>query len=228
MPSRDERDRVAEASPVPVERASEEDAPEVAGGTEGKFTHELPEGLRSPRLQIEYWTAKGVSDAEAILIVNTLRQQNGGLVEFDEDAEAERLAKRKEQQQHLARVDGGDSIQVQVSAVAAYFVGAVPRGDGCYCQRKPYLSPRDEKVWINGYHFGIPKHTRVFIPTEVIDLLEGAARSRGDFDVVSAAFQARQMDPINLHEGVIPTPGEITDRALSYSQEPRYGTVTGR
>lgn len=217
---------MAEASPVPVERASEEI--EVAGGTEGKLVHELPESLRSPRLQVEYWTAKGVSDAEAILITNTLRQQNGGLVEFDEDAEAERLAKRREQQQQLARVDGGSNIQVQISAVEAYFVGAVARGDGRYCQRKPYMSPRDEKVWINGYHFSIPKHTRVVIPTEVIELLEGAARSRGDFDVVSAAFQARQMDPINLHEGVIPTPGEITDRALNYSQEPRYGTVASR
>src|SRR4051794_6421223 len=127
MPSRDERDRVAQASPLPVERATlDGDAVdiEVAGGTEGKFTHELPEGLRSPRLQPEYWTAKGVSDAEAILIVNTLRQQNGGLVEFDEDAEAERLARRKEQQMRLARVDGGDTIQVQISAVEAYFVGA--------------------------------------------------------------------------------------------------------
>jgi hypothetical protein len=215
MPSRDERDRVAQASPVPVERASED--AEVAGGTAGKFTHELPEGLRSPRLQVEYWTSKGVSDAEAILIVNTLRQQNGGLVEFDEDAEAERLARRKEQQTRLARVDGGDNIQVQISATEAYFVGAVPRGDGRFCERKPYMSPRDEKVWINGYHFSIPRHTRVVVPTEVIDLLESAARSRGDFDVVSAAFQARQMDPINLHENVIPTPGDITATALNYS-----------
>ncbi len=63
------------------------------------------------------------------------------------------------------------------------------------------------------------------IPTEVIDLLDAAAKSRGDFDVVSAAFQARQFDPINMHEGVIPTPAEMAPRTLEYYREPRHGTA---
>jgi hypothetical protein len=213
----------AEYIPSAEEReAAEEDArnPIVAGGTEGKFSHELPEQLRpqvSERLSYESLLAMGLSDAEALLIVNTIRQKNGGMVEYDEDAEAERVAKIREQQQRLSRIDGGNSVQAQLSTMEAYFVGAIPRGDGKMCQRKPYMSPRDEKVWINGYRFEIPKHTRVVIPTEVIDLLEAAARARGDFDVVSAAFQARQSDPINLHEGVIPSPADLSDRALNYS-----------
>lgn len=239
---RDSRDRVAEASAVPVERATDEnpdlrgltpdeqreyEAAQVAGGVEGKQAHELPPQLRpkeNPRLSYENLIMMGLSDAEALLIVNTIRQKNGGLVEFDEDAEAERVAKIRAQQQQIARIDGGNSYQAQLSTMEAYFVGAVPRGDGQMCKRLPYISPREERVWINGYRFEIPRHKRVMLPTEVIDLLAAAAQAREDFDVVSAAFQARQMDPINLHEGVIPSPADISPTALNYS----YGDPFGR
>lgn len=228
MPSRDSRSRIAEASPIPQERmtaeeieAYEEDErnPIVVGGAEGKLAHELPPQSRPPseRLSYDNLLLMGLSDAEALLIVNTLRQKNGGLVEYDEDAEAERVAKLRMQQHQISRIDGGNTVQAQLSTMEAYFTGAIPRGDGQYCKRKRYMSPRDEKVWINGYHFNIPKHTPVHIPTEVIDMLGSTAQARGDFDVVSAAFQARQSDPIDMHTGVIPTPAEMSPRAMNYA-----------
>lgn len=232
---RDSRDRVAEASPIPQERMTVEDLeafeedernPLVAGGVEGKFSHELPPQIRpqtSERLSYKNLITLGLSDAEALLIVNTIRQKNGGMVEYDEDAEAERVAKLREQQMSISRIDGGNTVQAQLSTMEAYFVGSIPRGDGRHCKRKPYMSPRDEKVWINGYRFEIPKHTRVVIPTEVIDLLDQAAKARGDFDVISAAFQARQFEPIDMHAGTIPSPAEMTPRALEYTLGNPFG-----
>jgi hypothetical protein len=48
-------------------------------------------------------------------------------------------------------------------------------------------------------------------------MLASTAQARGDLDIVSAAFQARQMDPIDLHTGVIPTPGDLSPRAVAYA-----------
>jgi hypothetical protein len=214
---RDNRDRVAEAEillgqePATAEEreAAEEDArnPVIAGDAASLHPHELPPQVR-PRPALftyEELIGRGVDDATAIMIVKTLLQKNGGLVEYDEDAERERLHKIRLQQHEIAIIDGGNPVQSQLSLMEQYFAGAIERGSPNdpkhlrgYCRRYPYLSPEDAVVGINGYIFRIPRHKRVNLPEEAIDILEKSAQAKDRFDVLSAAYQAKEREPIYM------------------------------
>lgn len=203
-------------SPTEQARADEEYQAELDAIRNSDMPqHERPPEARTsptgwqppPREQLISW---GLTDAEIIKIMRgAAQQQNNGMVEYDEEVEAERLDKLREQRHRMALADNGASYQTQLSAMETYFTDPMRK-------RYRYMSPRDETVGINGYIFRIPKHQEVRIPIEVITLLEKAAKARGDFDIVSAAFQARAAGPIEMHEGVAnPEPHS------GYYQEPR-------
>jgi hypothetical protein len=159
-----------------------------------------PEGWQPPPKEVMLgW---GLSDAEILKIMRgAAGATNSGLVEYDEDAEAEKLEKLRMQRHQIAIIDNGQGVQSQLSGMERYFTGLDARGDGKKCKRVRYMSPRDEVVGINGYIFRIPKYKEVLIPTEVVEMLRKSGQALGNLDMVSAAFQARSREPIDMHEG---------------------------
>jgi hypothetical protein len=143
----------------------------------------------------------GLSDAEIIALQREgAAAGNGGLREYDETVEAERLHMKRSQAGRIAVIDSGSSVRLSLSESEAYFAGQVPNAGGKYCKRLPYVSPTDETVGINGYIFRIPKYRRVMLPTEVLAILYQAGKARQQYDVLSAIYTARQYRPISATE----------------------------
>lgn len=205
-PQNAEEQELTQAERVASRQAEEEDFrdPQVLGGVAGKASHELPPQLRPQREQVftmDRLLQAGLSDNEIMKIMRET-QGNDGLVEFDQDTEAERIAKLRTQSQRIAVLDGGDKVRTQLSVMERYFAGAAPRGDGEYCKRYPYVSPVNRVVGINGYIFHIPRHKRVMLPAEALDLLEQSALAQEQYDVLSAVYASRQYRPIeSFREG---------------------------
>lgn len=205
-------------------QAQEEDErnPLVAGGTAGKAQHELPPQMRQTRWDpvrgVEMRDGQPIFTTEMLLKAGLREQEilkimhaqagltNGGLVEFDETVELERLQAQRQQVAKIAALDGGDKVRTQHSEMEAYFAGAIPRGSEDdadypqYCKRYPYVSPVEAVVGINGYIFQIPRFKKVMLPTEVLDILEQSGTAKERYEVLSAVYQARMQDPISLHD----------------------------
>lgn len=214
---RDQRERVQESDPV-AENRDAEDSPYAPGeedlattGEAGERNAAYNKAMRDyapPFVQPtdrgnyvftqEDLIRYGMSNGEIIKLQREgAAAGNGGLREYDEEAEERLLNQKREQASRLAVIDGGDAIRSQLSTMEAYFAGAIPNGAGDYCKRYPYVSPTDETVGVNGYIFQIPKYRKVMLPEEVLIILNSAAMARQQYDILSAIYTARQHRPLD-------------------------------
>jgi len=167
----------------------------------------------------------GLSDAEIIALEREgAAAGNGGLREYDEELEGQRIAKKREEQGRIAIIDSRDAVRVSLSESEKYFAGKVPNAAGKYCKRYPYVSPTDETVGINGYIFRIPKYVKVLLPTEVLAILAEAAQARQQYEVLSAIYTARQYRPISPTEAGDP---EGYAQRISQNHKVRHDLIPG-
>lgn len=215
-----EKQKASEVSGISAERVGiptkewEEYTPEeqeailrsqVVDDPDTLMEHQLPPELRvnagKTVFSEEDAIRMGLSDAEIVKLRQSGAMHTSGLLEYDEEAEVERLHRLRMQHQRGQNIDGGDLFAVQIGAMERYFRGLEKNSKtGKFCQRQMYTSPKDEVVGINGYIFNIPKFRPVPLPTEVIDILEQSALATNRHDIYSAIMQARANRTITLEE----------------------------
>lgn len=212
MPARrDSRDRISTAPIIDGQEpafeidgetvSKQEMKDELFPGNAQMLDAELPPELRDNKPLFDEGMAirLGMTDAEIIKLRNQGVMERA--VEYDEDMEYERLEKLRQQQTRISAIDQGTHFAHQLSAMEAYFSGTVrDESTGKFCKRYPYISPEKKIVGINGYMFHIPQHSRVMLPTEVLEILYRAAEAKNQLDVVSAIYAARQYEPISVKE----------------------------
>ena len=225
-------------TPDEVKQFEKAQIAEAAGvSPEDLQRHELPPHLREPEQPFirtdsgktifteEQAIAMGLTDAEIVKLRQSgAMPSQGGLFEYDEAAELERLNKLRLQQARINAIsDGGDLFAVQLSEMERYFKGFTKNKRGTFCQRHTTTLPEDRVVGINGYVFNIPKFKPVPLPLEVLWILEQSALATNQHSIYSAIMQARLTRPITLEEFMSSPPPESHLARFAQSHPVRMG-----